>query len=149
MRAYGILAFLFLLVVLSVPASGQFSVTLPLKVHNGTVLVEATVAGKAGWFLLDTGASTTVIQESLCKKDCSDYHRGSYHPQGIMLNASYDSATTVLEFAGRKMKGEFILMPRVYDDGDVHASGLIGEDVLRMFSSFTVNFRGSTLTLVW
>lgn len=128
--------------------AGRTSITLPLALlENRWVLIQASLSGHLGTFLLDTGASSTVYDFAFLKR-VGAKPKGEIAPAGGLFKGISFVRTGTSEF------GELKFGPQTVIAIDLHApdsplptqlDGILGYDFLSRFP-FTIDYVGGWLT---
>jgi|GEM_PF-7094397 len=103
---------------------------IPIKFQGGVMLITASVNGADGEFLLDTGASSSVIYEKFLKKNNLNIKTKSY---GVFEMANGQKSTAPIGHADFKLQNKVFANARVAILPDGSSSGLdgiIGNDIL-------------------
>lgn len=148
-RFFAAVAVLAFLALLSPPscAHGE-AVFLPFRSVHSLILVEAKVNGDPATLLLDTGANNTIISARLYGNVQAPHVELTSKGPGIVGNALRLHAD--LEFAGRLLFSQPV---SVMNLGDLpqrlgtQFDGLLGQDILRQFSSVRINYRTHLIEL--
>jgi|SRR5579884_837844 len=139
----------------SAPARSAAATAVPLRVGvrpTGGVVVLAPVFinGKGPFrFIVDTGASKSVIDQALAKKLGFTIHPSHSTLTGV--NASHAAGRIVVSDwrigQARLPSGSVLTLPLAADQRGSGLGGLIGSDNLSAFGSFLLNYRAGRLIL--
>lgn len=133
--------FAFMLIAVS-PAYGQS--VLPLTEKDGLLRVSAQINGRSGSFVLDTGASITIVTPEASGLSGPDIiHLDSVAVEGFVVPGGMPVAPLHMVF------GNIALTARVgvVKIPNLHADGVIGNDLLRKFKRVEIDYRQKTITL--
>jgi predicted aspartyl protease len=140
---------LFLVLTWSAPAAAQ-SRPVPFTRTGTSIVVDVIVGGKTRHFLVDTGASMTVLSLDVAGWSLADLRKGVLRRSAVGIDGSSHAmgkSTAALEIA-RKL----IVTPvGVTDLGplskalNVKLDGILGQDVLSQFGSVTVDYKNRQL----
>ena len=136
------------LIALRLPLAAQTTtLSIPFETTNtDMILVPVRINGQNYLMLLDTGAQTSIIGEAgVAKAKARDSNRGLvFEARGVRVS---------VQFAGGPVFQEHILSANLagFKQRFGNASrvdGILGQDVLREFSSVTINYREKRLELM-
>ena len=134
------------LLALSLPLTAQTVLSIPVETTNtDMILVPLKINGQNYLMLLDTGAQQSIIGEAgVAKAKAQDTNRGLvFEAKGIRVT---------IQFAGGPVFQEHILSANLAGfkqrlGNASRVDGILGQDVLREFSSITINYRQKRLEL--
>ena len=146
----GILAAIFAALALLPPstAAGPDAVLLPFRSVHSLLLIDAKVNGDPVILLLDTGATSTILDAKACGKALTLPLRPVSRQVGIVGNAV--QVRVDLEIARRFMFSQPIAIMNL---GDLPQrlgapfDGLLGQDILRQFRSIRINYHTHAIEL--
>jgi PDZ domain/Aspartyl protease len=128
--------------------AGRTSITLPLALlENRWVLVQASLSGRLGTFVLDTGTESTVYDFAYLKK-VGAQPKGEIAPAGGLFKGISFVRTETMEFGELRFGAQTVIAT------DLHApdsplptqlDGILGYDFLSRFP-FTIDYVGGWLT---
>lgn len=119
-------AWLTFLAVLVTAAHAQTANVLPFHVQRSLLLVSVTLDGQPKTLIFDTGAERTLIQDS----------RNVEHQATLIVGTKTLNNFPVALVSLASMGLEAI-----------HADGVLGQDVLNLYSRVLIDYRAHTLTL--
>jgi len=131
--------FLFAGVVSAQQHPRTFSV--PFHTAGGMILLEAQANGKPAVLLLDTGAQTTVISPKLANVRSKDSRAFATVVQGVRAHAN------LLLSADLNYSGDFYVLDFSETSKQLGAKidGLLGQNILRDFSAFRVDYKANVI----
>ena len=128
----------------SLPASGD--VSLPFSQANGCLVIEAQINGQAGSFILDTGASSTVIDPRFL----SESYVLTFHPiETITGHSVIASASVSVSIGGKSTPISAAILKNAFISraAGKPIDGLIGMDVLSQYQAIKLDFEKHVLIL--
>lgn len=127
--------------------AGAQTLTVPVKIERGQILVTVRVNEKEARLLLDTGAGVTLVGPKFARGTV-EVERLDIEQQAGMSQASIRRVTITLGQITIKDHAVGVLdMTDVNRRTGDRIDGLLGQDVLRRFRSVRINFEEKTLEL--
>lgn len=119
--------------------SQSITVKVPYITEHGELLIKATINGKDGYLVLDTGAVASAV-------DLQVYGSGKLQKgHAVLVNGTHVKigiGTVDLKIANLDMPDVIVVVAqKITSDAD----GLLGEDVLSRFKRVTVDYTNKTV----
>jgi hypothetical protein len=126
-------------------------IEIPFEVDAGSsaILVRGAVDGRPALFVLDTGASRTIVDAALLGSRSALAPSGfSGDGPGLRARGRHTEATLALGGRAWKRRGVVAMnLTEVSEAFGRRIDGLIGQDLLCEFERVTIDFRSRTLRL--
>jgi predicted aspartyl protease len=139
------------LILFSASSVDASELTVPIELHSkrGVVLVDGSVAGRAVSFIVDTGATTSLVDSELVgnafEKRASKFRTDA---PGIEVRGKVEQAEIVIEGIGAERRivaaVDFTEIRRVYGDS---VRAILGQDFLRRYSRVTFDYAERKMVL--
>ena len=140
MKSFGLALVMFAATAVSAAAEEdcrlQLAATLPMDLHNGAITVPASLGDIPLKMVIDTGASNSVIRESLARKLGLHYDMlKNYFTMSFFGGVEVHRYSTVNGFTLGKLKGDGLVLTWLPDDNRQAwpQDGLLGANVLGMY----------------
>lgn len=128
--------------ILSVVAKAQ-TITLPVEITNIGVFVTVEVNSNPVRLLIDTGATNTVVTPRAAHFAEATLQKSFVTEGHTKQDVSF--AVTDVKVGDRQFSNIVVVVTQLNSQvGD----GLLGQNVLRLFKSFTLDYNAKTLVLV-
>lgn len=144
--------FVLFLMPIATPCSWAQNTAVAFTRSGSSIVVDVTVRGRTRHFLLDTGAGLSVLSPDTAGWPVAELKKAGAKRTAVGLDGvthSMGSTTATLEL-GRTM----IVTPAAVDDLKplskalkIELDGILGQDVLALFSRVTIDYKNKQLIL--
>jgi predicted aspartyl protease len=131
-------------------AADDLELAFEVESTRSAILVRGVVDGKPALFILDTGASRTILARELVRlsSEPSASPRFSSEGPGLVAAGRYTEAT--IDLGGRRWRNRSVVAMSMAEVSRAYArtiDGLLGQDFLREFDRVTIDFRTKRILL--
>ncbi len=129
---------------------GFLEIPFELDSERSAILLKVTIDGQTAVFVLDTGASTTIVSPRLAGVDPNALRKSRFSQDGPGIRAEGIWSSVDVTIGARTFRSRMVGVMDLAEVSRVFRTpigGLIGQDLLREFGRVAIDFRSLRLRL--